>query len=253
MQRHKYSKDTSKNYIIYGKHAVTAALGNKERKILEIFCTLQNIEYVKTYSGNHKVTLVDGEKLKTIVPEYAPHQGIAALVNPIAKYHISNELLSDQNSKIVILDQVTDPQNLGAILRSAAAFNISALIYPKDSSVRESGIVAKAACGALDLIPLIEVVNISNTIAELKKHGFWVLGLDGSAKQDIRDGKILEGKVAVVMGSERSGIRPLVAKNCDLLIKIPISTQMESLNVSNAAAVVFYEIYKNNHKYNKEN
>ncbi len=237
-------KQESKNYIIYGRHAVTSAIANPKRKIAEILCTAQNLDEINKISGNIKVSCVENSHLKSLFIEHVPHQGMVAMVSPVAINHIPKETLSDPSSKIVILDQITDPQNLGAILRSAAAFNIGTVIYPKDGSGRESGVVAKAACGALDIVNLVEVVNISSTIAELKKHGFWVLGLDGSAQEGIRGNKILDGKVAVVMGSEGSGLRPLVAKNCDLLVKINISSQMESLNVSNAASIVFYEMSK---------
>ena len=116
-------------------------------------------------------------------------------------------------------------------------------LYPKNGGSGESGAVAKASCGALDIVPLIEVVNINNVIQDLKRQGFWVIGLDGEARQAISDkSDIFKGKIAIVMGSEGEGLRPLVAKNCDLLVKIPISKNMESLNVSNAAAIIFYEI-----------
>jgi len=240
-------KPMKKNYYLYGKHAVESAILNESRNILEILCTEQNAGEIKRIcKKNIKISIVDNNHLKSLFREHVPHQGVVAMVKPIATSNIPREILENNNSKIVILDQITDPQNLGAILRSAAAFGISALIYPKDGSVSESGVVAKAACGALDIVPLIEVVNISNIILELKKNGFWVLGLDGLGKQNINNGKILEGKIAIVMGSEGSGLRPLVAKNCDILVKIPISNQMESLNVSNAASIVFYEINRSN-------
>jgi 23S rRNA (guanosine2251-2'-O)-methyltransferase len=235
-------KSETKNYIIYGKHAVEAAILNEKRKISEILCTEQNFDYLKKISNGRKINLVKPEQIKSLFPEHTPTQNIAAKVSPIVIHHIPKEILDKPNCKLVILDKITDPQNLGSILRSSAAFGIDAVIYPKDGGATENGAVAKAASGALDIVPLIEVVNINNVMLDIKKHGFWVLGLDGTAKENIKGNKVLDGKVAVVMGSEGTGLRPLVAKNCDVLVKISISAKMESLNVSNAAAIVFYEI-----------
>jgi len=226
-------------YLVYGKHAALAAISNPKRKIIEILCST---EFSKSLPKHIKFTPTTNLDLKTITYD-APHQGVALKVEPVALYNIPKEITENPQCKIMILDQVTDPQNLGAILRSAAAFGINAVIYPKNGSVTENATVAKAACGALDLVPLIEVVNISSTLSELKKAGFWTIGLDGSAKQSIsKASHLFDGKLAIVMGSEGAGIRPLVIKNCDLMVKLPISAEMESLNVSNAAAIVMWEI-----------
>ena len=226
-------------YLIYGKHAALAAINNPKRKIIEILCSP---EFAKTLPRHMKFTPTTNLDLKTITYD-APHQGVALKVEPVVLHNIPKEIFENPQSKIIILDQVTDPQNLGAILRSAAAFGISAVIYPKNGSATENATVAKAACGALDLVPLIEVVNISSTLLELKKAGFWTIGLDGSAKQSLSSARnLFDGKLAIVMGSEGAGIRPLVIKNCDLMVKLPIDSAMESLNVSNAAAIVMWEV-----------
>lgn len=228
-----------RTYIIYGKHAVEAAIKNKNRKIEEIYCSKKDFDNLKSKAKNIRIKLMDRDGFKKLLPNL-PAQDIAALVHPIKDYHIPNGA-----SKIVIIDKVTDPQNLGSMLRSAAAFGIDAILYPKDGSVSENATVAKAASGALDIVPLIEITNISTSIKELKKDGFWIIGMDGSAKDFIgSQKKLFDGKVAIIMGSEGKGIRDLVKKNCDLLVKIPIQQQMESLNVSNAAAIVMYEITK---------
>lgn len=229
------------SYLIYGKHATLAAINNPRRKIIEILC---GPEYAKILPKNVKFTPTTNLDLKTITYD-APHQGIAIKVEPIVLFNIPKAITENPESKIIILDQITDPQNLGAILRSAAAFGIDAVIYPKNGSVTENATVAKAASGALDLVPLIEVVNISTTLLELKKAGFWTIGLDGSAKQSLSSAKnLFDGKLAIVMGSEGAGIRPLVIKNCDMMVKLPIDSAMESLNVSNAAAIVMWEVSK---------
>ncbi|MGV2432520.1 MAG UNVERIFIED_CONTAM: 23S rRNA (guanosine(2251)-2'-O)-methyltransferase RlmB [Rickettsiaceae bacterium] len=216
----------SKTYIIYGKHAIEAAIKNSKRKIQEILCTKQNFESIRKISNKLPIKIVEKDKIQSLLPLNAPSQNLIAMLEPITLYHIPREIIEKPDAKLVILDQITDPQNLGAIMRSAAAFNIDAIIYPKDGNVKENGIVAKAACGALDIVPLIEIVNVSTAILELKKHGFWAIGLDGEAKDTIgKIPKLLQGKVIIVMGSEGEGIRPLVKKNCDLLAKIPNERQ----------------------------
>ena len=228
-------------YIIYGKHAVLGALNNPKRKIAEIFATTESAKFLPPQTKFTPITNID---LKTLTYD-APHQGLAAKVSPVTLYSIPQHILDNPKCKIMILDQVTDPQNLGAILRSAAACGINAVIYPKHGSAVENGTVAKAACGALDLVPLIEATNISTTLLDLKKEGFWTIGLDGAAKQSLSHANnLFDGKLAVVMGSEGAGIRPLVTKTCDLMVKLPINSEMESLNVSVAAAIVMWEISK---------
>ena len=228
-------------YIIYGKHAVLAAINNPKRKIIEILCTTESTKFLP---ANTKFTPTTNIDLKNLTYD-SPHQGLAAKVLPVTLYNIPEEISENPKCKIIILDQVTDPQNLGAILRSAAAFGINAVIYPKHGSAVENATVAKAACGALDMVPLIEVTNISTTLLDLKKEGFWSMAMDGAATQSISSGKnLFDGKLAVVMGSEGAGIRPLVAKTCDLIVKLPINSEMESLNVSNAAAIVMWEVSK---------
>lgn len=228
-------------YIIHGKHSVLAALDNPKRKIIEILATTESAKFLPAHTKFTPITNID---LKTLTYD-APHQGLAARVSPVTLHDIPKAISDNPKCKIIILDQVTDPQNLGAILRSAAAFGINAVIYPKNGSATENATVAKAACGALDMVPLIEVTNISTTLLELKKEGFWSIGMDGSAKQSISSAKnLFDGKLAVVMGSEGAGIRPLVMKTCDLIVKLPINSAMESLNVSTAAAIVMWEVSK---------
>lgn len=228
-----------KNYIIYGRHAIEAAINNPNRKIEEIYCTKKDFDQIKKQTNGIKVKIIEKEGFRKLAPN-APAQDIAALVYPIKTHNINNE-----SSKLIILDRVTDPQNLGSILRSAAAFGIDGILYPKDGACPENGTVAKGASGALDVVPLVEITNISNTIKDLKKDGFWIIGMDGEAKDFIgNQSKLFEGKVVIIMGSEGKGLRDLVKKNCDLLVKIPIQPQMESLNVSNAAAIAMYEMSK---------
>lgn len=230
----------SKHYYIYGKHPSIAALSNPKRKIIEISCTQEIFTKHKDLIESHKYKIVTGQQLNSLLPKEATHQGVAVSVAPIAINNLKDIDLGAPNTKIAILDQVTDPHNIGAILRSAAAFGIKAIIMTNDNSAEESGVVAKTACGALEIVPIIRVVNLKSAIELLKKQGFWIIGLDGTAKEFISK-KALDGKVAMVLGAEGSGMRRLTIEACDLLVKIPISEVMESLNVSTAASIVFYE------------
>ncbi len=146
---------------------------------------------------------------------------------------------------VLLLDQVTDPHNVGAILRSAAAFDVGAVIVTDRNAPQESGVMAKAASGALEVVPLIAVTNLVQAIETLKKSGYWIAGLDGAARKAIHEAK-LDNKTALVLGAEGAGLRRLTTEHCDFLVKLPISDKMESLNVSNAAAVAMYELYRRN-------
>lgn len=233
----------SKNYYIYGKHPSIAALSNPKRKIIDIFCTQEIFSKHKGLIESFKYKITTNQQLSSLLPKDATHQGIVLLVTQIATSSLNSINLSAPNTKLAILDQITDPHNLGAILRSAAAFGITAIIMTNDSSAEESGVVAKTACGALELVPIIRVVNLKSTIDLLKKQGFWIIGLDGFAKEFISQ-RILSGKVAMVLGAEGAGMRRLTTAACDMLVKIPISESMESLNVSTAASIVFWEASK---------
>lgn len=238
------SSNSIKNYYIYGKHPTVAALTNPKRKIIEIFCTQDFFIAHKKLIEPHDYNIVDNCHIKDLIPKDALHQGIAVRTKPIST-SIESINLTDENIKIAILDQITDPQNVGAILRSAAAFGIKAIIMTNDNSAEENGSMAKTSCGGLETVPLVKVTNLKSTIDMLKKNGFWIIGLDGKAK-DFINPKIISGKICIILGSEGDGMRRLTSESCDLLVKIPIDTSMESINVSNAAAIVFYESYKSN-------
>lgn len=236
----KKTSTPNKCYYIYGKHPFLAALINPKRVIHEILITKENLSLLPDHLSAKAKILTNSELIK-ILPRDSIHQGFALLVSPLNNMNLESFNFTE-NSKIAILDQVTDPHNLGAILRSAAAFGIEAIIIPSDNTPEESAIVAKTACGALEHIPVCRVTNISSTIQLLKKNHFWVIGLDGEAT-DLVDRKLLSGRICLVLGAEGKGMRRLTRENCDLIAKIPILNTMESLNVSNAAAIAFYEAY----------
>ncbi len=180
------------------------------------------------------------EEITSTLPHDAVHQGLAVEVGKLEE--IALEEVDFSNIRLVaVLDQVTDPHNAGAILRSAAAFDVGAVIVPKHGSASETATMAKAASGALDLVPLVTVNNLARSLEELKEMGFWIIGLDGEAITDIQQMPAYE-KIVLVLGSEGKGLRRLTGELCDLLVKIPIHGRMESLNVSNAAAVAFYAL-----------
>lgn len=232
----KISKDF---HYIYGKHTVFAALNNPKRNIKNILCTEEIFNANKKLISNFPYEITKMDSLNRLFGINQNHQGIAAVVKTIFSSNIEDIDLSNPNCKIAILDQITDPQNIGAIIRSAASFNITAIILPSDNTPDENAAIAKTASGTLELVQIVKLVNLSKSIEYLKKHNFWIIGLDGQGSEYINS-KMLLGKVAIVLGSEDKGIRRLVKENCDHLAKIPISDKVESLNVSNAAAIAFY-------------
>lgn len=237
----KTNKETKSTYYIYGIHPVNMALKNSNRKIIKLFISKDNFSQNKEFYSEFPYEIVDRNFFHTNLPKDYNHQNIALLTNKLDNQSINNFLShnkTENNKKIVILDQITDPHNFGSIIRSAAAFNIDAIIIPEDNSVDENGIVAKTSSGCIELVKIIRVKNLTNVIKILKENHFWILGLDGEASKTIYDHN-MSGNLCFVMGAEGSGIRRLVRENCDILIKIPTNKNVESLNVSNAAAIVF--------------
>lgn len=223
---------------LYGKHACFAALANTNRKCKRLLVSKNMAEQLPHLPKNIQPKICDNKAIESNLPKDAVHQGIAMEVEPLKNIEIKNLLLQ---GNIIILDQVTDPHNVGAILRSAAAFNAEAVIIPKDNAVNESGTLAKSASGALEIIPIVRVTNLVRAMEILKENNYWCLGMDGSAKNNLAEIN-KSGKNALVMGAEGAGLRRLTAEKCDMLVKLPISDKVESLNVSNAAAIALYEL-----------
>ena len=230
--------------IIYGRHAVLAALANPRRHIIKVMCVRENAGEIKGKIAENKVAIVERREIDKALPPDAVHQGFAAIAEMLpdtAIEEICNRAQQFENCHLLILDQVTDPQNIGAIIRSCAAFGSMALIVQDKNSPQESGAMLKAAAGTFENMPICRVTNLSRAIEQLKKSGFWIIGMDGYAKTEIAEMK-KGGRLAVVMGSEGKGMRRLTEESCDITVRLPIAENVESLNVSTAAAVVLYEL-----------
>ena len=234
---------------IYGTHAVQGILANPLRRCHRIFVTGQTSKVVTHLPANRSWHLPEPEiyqraVLDASLPRGAIHQGIAVEVDPLPSVEISDicdALSADQSAVVVILDQATDPRNIGAVLRSAAAFGANACIMQNRHAPDVTGVMAKAASGALEKVPLIQVTNIVRSMKELQASGFWCVGLDGNADRDLASAN-LSGRIALAVGAEGRGLRRLTREHCDIMVRIPISSAVENLNLSTAAAVALYEI-----------
>ena len=236
-------KKTNSALWLYGHHAVVAALQNSNREKILLKMTKESVLSDKII-GKTDSRIVSRQEIDALSGPNAVHQGLALQVKPLPQKTLDEVLQKiPDKAVILILDQVTDPHNIGAILRSAAAFDAVAVVIPDAGAPEESAVLAKSACGALEIVPLVRVTNLARAMQQLKDAGFWCLGLDGYAKEYISDKK-LPARTAFVLGSEGDGMRRLTAQNCDYTIKLPMSDKMESLNVSNAAAVALYEFYR---------
>jgi 23S rRNA (guanosine2251-2'-O)-methyltransferase len=222
---------------------VIAALANPERKLLRL-----------AYTGTGETPDVEGHEweqvprdvLESWLPTGAVHQDLAAKVHPLPDRGIEDVIAEAEgleHAHLMILDQVTDPQNVGAILRSAAAFGALAVILTERHAAPESGALAKAASGALEHVPLVRVANLARAIELLKKGGFWIAGLAAEAAQTLAEAR-LTGRIGLALGAEGPGLRRLTREHCDLLVRLPTGGPIDHLNVSNAAAVALYELVR---------
>lgn len=228
---------------LYGRHAVTAALANPDRTVRKVWGTRDVINALQL-PPVLPVVYADVADLGRMVPSDAPHQGIVAEVEPLDDIWLGDLLeegARDDAARrpIVVLDQVTDPHNVGAILRSAAAFDALGIVTQDRHSPPESGALARAASGALEFVPWVRVVNLARALDEIAEAGYWRIGLDGEAETTIGDA-LGQGRVALVLGAEGEGLRHNSIAHCDMLARLPMSPRMESLNVSNAAAIALY-------------
>jgi 23S rRNA (guanosine2251-2'-O)-methyltransferase len=228
------------HYLIYGKHAVEAALANPKRVKRQLFATRNAMDKLAQHSTPKlRRNLVESQQLESLLPTQAVHQGLALEVQPLPQPDL--EEVAELGKPLIMLDQVSDPHNIGAIMRSAAAFGASAIICQDKHAPKENATISKIAAGALETIALIRVTNLARTLEELQNHHYWSIGMDGSAELTLGELNPSQ-KTVLVMGAEGRGLRPLVAKHCDQIAKLPIQPEMESLNVSVAAGIGLYEI-----------
>jgi 23S rRNA (guanosine2251-2'-O)-methyltransferase len=237
---HRPSTGTRDRPRFWGRHAITAALVNPERTVRKLWGTREALASLEVPVGL-PVTFADVADLGRLVPSDAPHQGLVAEVDPLEDIWLGDLLAQgrDDQRPLVVLDQVTDPHNLGAILRSAAAFDALGLITQDRHAPPESGTVARAASGALETVPWVRVVNLARALDEMAEADFWRIGLTGHATQTLGDAMGTQ-RLAIVLGAEGEGMRQNTEAHCDELAKLPISDKVESLNVSNAAAIALY-------------
>jgi 23S rRNA (guanosine2251-2'-O)-methyltransferase len=224
---------------IWGVHPVIAALENPAREVRRVLATADRARQItEQFSALKVLEITDAQSIARVLPQGASHQGLAMKSPPPEPMSIE-DLGEPAQGFLLMLDQVTDPQNVGAILRSAAAFGARGVIVQDRHAPALTGALAKAAAGAVDRIPHARAVNLSRALEQLEAMGWRAVGLDGEAKDDLET--ILDGRpTVIVMGSEGEGLRRLVREHCDALARIPMPGGFESLNVSNAAAVALY-------------
>lgn len=240
-RKNKSIKKTGGGLKFWGRHAVEAALDNPNRVVKKISITREALATLEI-PDDIAVVICDVADLGRVIPRDAPHQGMVADVDPLPDIWLGEILDQQSDRPLLLLDQVTDPHNVGAILRSAAAFDAAAIITQDRHAPPESGVVAKSASGALEIVPWIRVVNLSRALDEIAEAGYWRIGLDGDSGDELESAMGI-GKLALVMGAEGEGLRQNVSAHCDTLARLPMSPRMESLNVSNAAAIALYAEY----------
>ncbi len=223
---------------IYGKHAVIAAIKNPNRKVLKLFLLKQNENLVNKLSV--KFEIVDKNFFANKFGKNVVHQGIAALVKPLK--HIFLENLNN-DTPLIVLDRVVDPQNVGSIMRASAVFGAKAIILPEVNSPDLNATVIKIASGAAEIIPIIRVKNIVQTLKTLQKKGYWCIGLDEHANKYLHELN-LKDKLVIVIGSEGMGLRRLTYEHCDFITKLPSYNEFTTLNASQAATISLYEVLK---------
>lgn len=241
-------KNTNDRVWLYGIHACKAALNNPNRILFEVAQLADKSSERITFDPSIPVS-----KIKTVDRMWfdkkfgvgAVHQGIAIQVSELSDFSFEDlELDNITNQIVIILDQVSDPHNVGAIIRSAAAFGVKAIVMTNRNAPEETGTLAKSASGALELVPIIRSPNLFQAIEKLKKIGFWTYGFAETGSTPMQKANF-SGKIALVMGAEGKGMRRLTSESCDFLIHLETSNKFSTLNVSNAAAIALYTVFNN--------
>lgn len=231
-------------FWIYGQHSVEAALANPRRVVRRHLVTERGDAQRPPRPGLPEPELAERRTIERLLPPGAAHQGQAIEVLPLPPVSLHEALDRPAGRRrLVVLDQVSDPRNVGAVLRSAAAFAVDAVVLTHRHAPPESGALAKAASGALEGVPLVRVANLAQALDEIARAGLWRVGLDAGAAQDL--GSVdLSGDLALVLGAEGRGLRRLTTERCDLLARLPMAGRMASLNVSAAAAIALYLAFR---------
>jgi len=225
---------------LYGAHTVEAALDNPRREVLAVLASENAAQRLAPFLARRQIDprIVRNEEIAARLPDGAVHQGVLAEVAPLPPVALDTVFPA---SPIIALDQVCDPHNVGAILRLAAAFGAAAVIAPERGAPAPSGAMAKAASGALEHVPYIQITNLARSLDEMKRAGYWVVGLDAADERDLV-GVVDSTQTVLVLGAEGPGLRRLTRERCDILARIALPGAIKSLNVSNAAAIALYAL-----------
>ena len=244
----------NKDFVeIYGFHAVLAALNNTKRNHKKLIIDSNLVKKIPNLNQKiNEVVVLEREKFIKNYGNEKNHQGIILHTSKLIQPNVDDILKKSRNTNlelVVMLDQVTDPQNIGSIIRTCALFRCYSIIVGKNNSPEITSSMAKAASGALEIVNYIKTTNLSRTIKKFKKNNFWIIGFDNN-KNFKQQNISLPKKCLLIFGSEDRGMRDLTKKECDQIINIPISTnnkyQIESLNVSTACTIALYEHFKIN-------
>ncbi|HEV7275036.1 MAG TPA: 23S rRNA (guanosine(2251)-2'-O)-methyltransferase RlmB [Devosiaceae bacterium] len=237
--RHRHDPDTGPVFL-YGLHTVRAALDNprREKRRLLVTANARSRLLESGEIGKVPVTETTPKELDALLGPDAVHQGAALEVEPVSRYGLAD---IQPLRLVVVLDQITDPHNVGAILRTACAFGADAVITTARYAPRETGVMAKAASGALDMVPLIEVRNLGDALEALKGRGLNIIGFDSEAPAPLRP-RTASGPVGIVLGAEGKGLRQRTRELCDEMVRLDMPGPIKSLNVSNAAAIALFAV-----------
>jgi len=243
---------------IYGIHPVVAALNNKKRKHKKLIISEQNKDLLsrEILKNIPEINQISNREMTRLYGSENVHQGLILITTELKQPKIEEILIKSFNKKneiVVMLDQVTDPKNIGSIIRSCSLFNCKTLIVSKDNAPNITSSLSKSASGSIEVVNYIKVINLSRTIELFKKHKFWVCGLDNNKKISNKNSNrniVFPKKCLLVVGAEGKGLRLLTKKNCDEIFSIPTVDnnlyKIDSLNVSNACSIALYEYYKKN-------
>jgi 23S rRNA (guanosine2251-2'-O)-methyltransferase len=240
---HRAAEPLARGLWLYGRHAVEAALANPQRSCHRLLATAEARARLRgAERPGLEIVTVERAEIDRRLGAEAVHQGLALSVAPLPRLDLRRACAPEPGRNLVLmLDQIGDPHNVGAILRTAAAFEVRAVIMAERRAAPLGGAVAKAASGALDLVPVVEVVNLARALDDLAGLGYWRVALDGHADQPIDAAPNAENLV-LVLGAEGEGVRRLVREHCDFSVRLPIAPAMESLNVSVACGIALYAL-----------